>query len=391
MNTAPPNTDPPNIEPALKALADALHGEGPAVELSADADGNVVVSAVETPGFEDAAVVVRTSGSTGTPKATVLTVEALAASSVATAFALKGEGQWLLALPLQYVAGVQVLVRSLFAGTRPWAMDLSAGFTPEAFTAAAQELTDKIRFTSLVPTQLQRLLEAPSAETLAALRRFNGILLGGGPVSPELLAAARDAGARVITTYGSAETCGGCVYDGFPLEDVLARVDGDGRILLGGATLAAGYLGEAGPAADDFFEEDGVRWYRTGDLGSIDADGKLTVLGRADDVIITGGVKVSATHVQAELEKLDGVLAAFVAGVPSAEWGQAVAAYVAVEDSSHAGTEGFTARQHDAMHDALGRLAPKTVLAAAGLMMLPNGKPDRLGMTVLLDALHQGK
>jgi acyl-CoA synthetase (AMP-forming)/AMP-acid ligase II len=194
----------PNIEPALKALADALHGEGPAVELSADADGNLVVSAVETPGFEDAAVVVRTSGSTGTPKATVLTVEALAASSVATAFAHKGEGQWLLALPVQYVAGLQVLVRSLFAGTRPWAMDLSGGFTPEAFTAAAQELTDKIRFTSLVPTQLQRLLDAPSAETLAALRRFNGILLGGGPASPELLAAARDAGARVITTYGSA-------------------------------------------------------------------------------------------------------------------------------------------------------------------------------------------
>jgi O-succinylbenzoic acid--CoA ligase len=392
----PPNIEPAtvgsaNLDSALKALADALHGEGPAVELSAGADGNVVVSAVETPGFEDAAVVVRTSGSTGTPKATVLTVEALAASSVATAFALKGEGQWLLALPLQYVAGVQVLVRSLFAGTRPWAMDLSEGFTPEAFTAAAQELTDKIRFTSLVPTQLQRLLDSPSAETLAALRRFNGILLGGGPASPELLAAARDAGLRVITTYGSAETCGGCVYDGFPLEDVLARVDEDGRILLGGATLAAGYLGDAGPAADDFFEDDGVRWYRTSDLGSIDADGKLTVLGRADDVIITGGVKVSATHVQAELEKLDGVTAAFVAGVPSAEWGQAVAAYVAVEDSSPAGIEGLTARRHDALHDALGRLAPKTLLAAGELMMLPNGKPDRLGMTVLLDALHQGK
>lgn len=104
---------------------------------------------------------VRTSGSTGTPKATVLTVDALAASSMATAFALKGEGQWLLALPVQYVAGVQVLVRSLFAGTRPWAMDLSNGFTTDGFTAAALELTDKIRFTSLVPAQLQRLLEEP--------------------------------------------------------------------------------------------------------------------------------------------------------------------------------------------------------------------------------------
>ncbi|MGZ4660344.1 MAG: AMP-binding protein [Arthrobacter sp.] len=365
----------------------ALHGEGPAVELTVDTDGSLLVSAADTPGFEDAAVVVRTSGSTGTPKATVLTVDALAASSVATAFALKGEGQWLLALPPQYVAGVQVLVRSLFAGTRPWVMDLSGGFTPEAFTAAAQELTDKIRFTSLVPTQLQRLLDSPTAETLAALRRFNGILLGGGPASVDLLAAARDAGLRVITTYGSAETCGGCVYDGFPLEDVLVRVDGTGRILLGGATLAAGYLDDPELNAGSFFEEDGVRWYRTNDLGSIDADGRLTVVGRADDVIITGGVKVSAAQVQAELEKLDGVLAAFVAGVPSAEWGQAVAAYVAVADSSAEGIADFTARGWP----TLGTMAPKTVLAAAELKMLPNGKPDRLEMIGALTSLHQGK
>jgi O-succinylbenzoic acid--CoA ligase len=376
-----------NIAPALKALMAALHGEGPAVELSVDADGGLLVSAADTPGFEDAAVVVRTSGSTGTPKATVLTVDALAASSMATAFALKGEGQWLLALPPQYVAGVQVLVRSLFAGTRPWVMDLSGGFTPEAFTAAAQELTDKIRFTSLVPTQLQRLLDSPTTETLAVLRRFNGILLGGGPAPADLLAAAREAGVRVITTYGSAETCGGCVYDGFPLEDVLVRVDGTGRILLGGATLAAGYLDDPALSAGSFFEEDGVRWYRTSDLGSIDADGRLTVLGRADDVIITGGVKVSAAQVQLELEKLDGVLAAFVAGVPSAEWGQAVAAYVAVADSSAEGIAEFTGRGFS----TLGTMAPKTVLAAAELKMLPNGKPDRLQMIGALASLHQGK
>ena len=286
---------------------------------------------------------VRTSGSTGTPKATVLTVDALAASSMATAFALKGEGQWLLALPVQYVAGVQVLVRSLFAGTRPWAMDLSGGFTPEAFTAAALELTDKIRFTSLVPTQLQRLLDAPSAETLAVLRRFNGILLGGGPASPELLAAARDAGVRVVTTYGSAETCGGCVYDGFPLEDVLVRVDGDGRILLGGATIAAGYLGDPGLTAERVLRGGRRPLVPHQRPRHLDADGKLTVLGRADDVVITGGVKVSAAHVQAELEKLDGVRAAFVAGVPSAEWGQALAAYVALADSSPEGIRDFTA------------------------------------------------
>ncbi|PTT66923.1 AMP-binding protein, partial [Arthrobacter sp. HMWF013] len=213
MNNGPRTSGPLNIDPALTALAAALHGEGPAVELSIGPDGQLVVGHTETPGCDDAVAVVRTSGSTGAPKATILTVEALAASSMATAFALKGEGQWLLALPVQYVAGIQVLVRSLFAGTRPWVMDLSGGFTPEAFTAAALELTDKIRFTSLVPTQLQRLLESPSTDTLAVLRRFNGILLGGAPAPARLLEAAREAGIRVITTYGSAETCGGCVYD----------------------------------------------------------------------------------------------------------------------------------------------------------------------------------
>ncbi|OAE02863.1 AMP-binding protein [Arthrobacter sp. OY3WO11] len=395
MNTPAKAAGPLNIEPALTALAAALHGEGPAVELSISEEGALVVGHLETPGCDDAVAVVRTSGSTGAPKATVLTVESLAASSMATALALKGEGQWLLALPVQYVAGIQVLVRSLFAGTRPWVMDMSHGFTPEAFTAAAQELTDKIRFTSLVPTQLQRLLDAPSPETLAALRRFNAVLLGGAPAPASLLAAAREAGVRVITTYGSAETCGGCVYDGFPLEGVSVRVEEDGRILLGGDTIAAGYL-ESPESTDTFFEEDGVRWYRTGDLGSIDDDGRLTVLGRADDVIITGGVKVSAAHVQEELEKSGGVAAAFVAGVPSAEWGQAVAAYVALTDpapdaapGAEAGDTAVVLEQH--WHRTLGIHAPKTVLAASRLLMLPNGKPDRLAMTAELKARHQGK
>lgn len=378
-----------DIDPVLKALAAALHGEGPAVEIVVGTDREPRALPVET-GIEDAAVVVRTSGSTGTPKATVLTVDSLAASSVATAMALRGEGQWLLALPLQYVAGVQVLVRSLFGGTRPWAMDLSGGFTPEAFTAAAEELTDKIRFTSLVPAQLQRLLESPSPATLAALRRFNGILLGGAPASPQLLESARDAGLKVVTTYGSAETCGGCVYDGEPLDGVEVRIgEGlwEGRILLGGDTVAAGYLDAPEATAEAFFEEDGVRWYRTNDLGELASDGTLTVLGRADDVIITGGVKVSAAFIQAQLEALDGVTAAFVAGVPSREWGQAVAAYVALNDPATDASEGLTARGHA----VLGAMAPKTVLTADGLLMLPNGKPDRLAMTEQLSKLHQGQ
>jgi len=378
-----------DIDPVLKALAAALHGEGPAVEIVTQEGGELAAVPVET-GIEDAAVVVRTSGSTGAPKATVLTVDALAASSVSTAMALRGEGQWLLALPLQYVAGVQVLVRSLYAGTRPWVMDQSNGFTPEAFTAAAEELTDKIRFTSLVPTQLQRLLDSPAPETLAVLRRFNAILLGGAPASPVLLATAHAEGLKVVTTYGSVETCGGCVYDGEPLDGVEVRIgegELEGRILLGGDTVAAGYLDAARASKAAFFEEDGVRWYVTGDLGELGDDGKLTVLGRADDVIITGGIKASATYIQGKLEALDGVNAAFVAGVPSREWGQAVAAYVAAADPSPEGVKGITAR----VAGALGVLAPKTVFADTELPMLPNGKPDRLAMIERLSELHQGQ
>jgi O-succinylbenzoic acid--CoA ligase len=204
----------------------------------------------------------------------------------------------------------------------------------------------------------------------------------------------------VVTTYGAAESSGGCVYNGFPLEGVSVRVEADGRILLGGDTIAAGYLEAPDEASATFFEEDGVRWYRTSDLGSIDDDGRLTVLGRADDVIITGGIKVSAAHVQEELEKSDAVAAAFVAGVPSAEWGQAVAAYVALAgmDSSATLGRGSSAGSRDhavvleqEWHRTLGILAPKTVLTSSALLMLPNGKPDRLAMAAKLNDLHQGK
>jgi O-succinylbenzoic acid--CoA ligase len=222
----------------------------------------------------------------------------------------------------------------------------------------------------------------------------------------------------VVTTYGAAETCGGCVYGGFPLEGVAVRLAEDGRIHLGGATLAAGYLDAPGLTAEAFTDEDGDRWYRTNDLGTLDSDGRLTVLGRADDVIITGGVKVSAAHVQEELEKFDGVAAAFVAGVRSATWGQAVAAYVAVDGGSSSeapagassgassgasagggsGSDGGSgadgtngAALAEEWHRTLGLLAPKTVLPASELIMLPNGKPDRLAMIERLNALHQGK
>ncbi len=377
-----------NIEPLLKALSEALSGEGPAVQIAPDGSFELIEqSALGLPAGSETeiAAVVLTSGSTGTPKRTLLSVEALAASSVGTAMALQGEGQWLLALPMNYVAGLQVLVRSLFAGTRPWAMDLSGGFTPEAFTEAALELTDNTRFTSLVPTQLSRLLTNPSAETLTVLRRFNAILLGGGPVNPALLEAARGAGLNVVTTYGMSETCGGAVYNGVPLDGVELAIR-DGRIWLGGPVVAAGYLGDAQLTDEHFVEEehDGelVRWYASGDLGELDSEGRLRVLGRADDVIITGGLKVSAGAVTDGLHKVPGVREAFVVPVPSEEWGQQVAAMVV---SALAEAELLAAAsEHLEAH-----LLPKTVVFVSELPLLPNGKPDRTAiLATLAHAAH---
>ncbi|WP_154606194.1 AMP-binding protein [Arthrobacter sp. AQ5-05] len=370
-----------NIEPLLKALSEALAGEGPAVQIAPDGSFTLIPQAeLGLPAGSEAeiAAVVLTSGSTGTPKRTMLSVDALAASSVSTAMALRGEGQWLLALPLNYVAGLQVLVRSLFAGTRPWTMDLSGGFTADAFTAAAEELTDKMRFTSLVPTQLTRLLANSSAQTLTALRRFNAVLLGGAPASTVLLEAARGAGINVVTTYGMSETCGGCVYDGVPLDGVQLAIR-EGRILLGGPVVATGYAG--GSPAGSFFEEESdgerVRWYATGDLGEIDGAGRLRVLGRADDVIISGGLKVSAASVVAGLHQIQGVREAFVGPVDSAEWGQQVAALVV-----GTGTPESVRTAAGAFLEP--HMLPKIVVFVSELPELSTGKPDRQAILALL-------
>ena len=358
-----------DFEATLKVVAAALNDEGPAVEiLPGDTTGS---HRIETPqdAPEGTAAVVRTSGSTGTPKRTVLPANALAVSSMSTAEYLGAEGQWLLALPVHYVAGLAVLTRSLYAGTRPWAMDLSTSFTAEAFTAAAGELTDKVRMTSLVPTQLARLLADPAPKTIAALRRFNTILLGGGPASESLRASARSHGLKIIRTYGMTETCGGCVYDGEALPGV--RIDTvEGRIRLGGDVLAGGYLGAPEQSAERFLvDAEGERWFTTDDLGQYE-NGLLSVAGRLDDVINTGGVKVSAAAVAAAVETVPGVRSALVVGVPDTEWGSAVGALVTGDATGEAIRDGVRA--------SLGRSAvPRRLLQVSELPELPGGKPDR--------------
>jgi O-succinylbenzoic acid--CoA ligase len=321
-------------------------------------------------------VVIATSGSTGEPKLVALSAAALRASAKATADRLGGPARWLLALPAEHVAGVQVILRAHLAGAPPVVQDLRPGFRVDDFTAATAALGDGRRYTSLVPTQLLRVLDA-GGPALDALRSYDAILVGGAALEPGLRSRAVDAGARIVTTYGMSETCGGCVYDGVPLDGVVVDLDPDGRVLLGGPTLAEGYLGRPEETADTFV---GGR-FRTGDLGRF-ADGRLEILGRADDVIITGGEKIAPAAVERVLAAQPGVRAVCVVGVPDPEWGQVVAAAV-VRGADAA--EGWVEPLRAAVRSELGRAAvPRRVIALPEIPVRGIGKPDRRAVAHLV-------
>jgi O-succinylbenzoic acid--CoA ligase len=324
------------------------------------------------------ALVIETSGSTGVPKRVALSTDALLASAAASASALGGSGQWLLALPAHYVAGAQVLVRSIAAETEP-AILPPGHFDPARFGALAATMTGDARFVSLVPAQLARLADAASDDTtlLESLRRFTGILVGGQSLRAGLRDRAAELGLNVVTTYGSSETSGGCVYDGTPIGNTHARVI-DGRIELAGAVLAEGYLGDPERTTDAFYVDDGLRWYRTGDLGAI-ADGQVTVTGRADNVIISGGEKVLLDAVEAVVRECEGFEEAVVIAVENAEWGQVPVVAVAgpAGGSLNALREYVVRRLSRAA-------APARIHTLDALPMLPSGKPDRVAIGRLL-------
>jgi o-succinylbenzoate---CoA ligase len=356
----------------LGALAGALDG-GPAV-LPVEPGQSFPAPGEPDPGT---AVVIMTSGSSGEPKLVQLPASALRDSAEATAVRLDGPGRWLLALPATHVAGVQVIVRSLLAGHDPVHQDLRDGFRSAGFAAATAELAGaQRRYTSLVPTQLVRLLDAGGA-ALEALRSYHAVLVGGAALDAGLRARALAAGVRVVTTYGMSETAGGCVYDGVPLDGVQVRLDAEGGIRLGGPTLASGYLGRPEETARAF--TDG--WFRTGDHGRF-RDGRLEVLGRLDDMIITGGEKVAPAAVERILLTQPGVRAACVVGLPDPEWGQVVAAAVIADPAADAPD---LDRLPDAVRAELGRAAaPRRLRTLPEIPLLGIGKPDRDAVAELL-------
>jgi O-succinylbenzoic acid--CoA ligase len=269
---------------------------------------------------DDVAVVVSTSGTTGVPKGAMLTASALTASAEATHRRLGGPGRWLLALPVYHVAGLQVLVRSVIADTTPVAVD--ARGDGDELASAVASLGSGRRYASLVAAQLDKALQDPVAT--GALASLDAVLIGGGPMPAGVAERASAAGISVVRTYGMSETAGGCVYDGVPLDGVLVRID-DGRVVLGGATLAKGYRN---PAEPDPFAEPG--WFRTDDIGAVDDSGVLRVLGRVDDAISTGGLTVLPQLVEATLATHPAVADAAVFGVADERLGQRVVAAVVV-------------------------------------------------------------
>lgn len=379
-HSGPEVVDADDLSAIRRALTAALDGTGrPLLTVSAR-DRDRVLRLLDDAGSVDPdenpeappALVMPTSGSTGTPKVVILSASALTASARATHRQLGGDGQWLLSLPTSGIAGLQVITRSVLAGTEPVVVAPSA--VPVEIAAAARRMVGR-RYAALVPTQLHRLLAAQGGA--AALAEFDAVLVGGAAAPAGLVRSAREQGVHIVTTYGMTETAGGCVYDGRPLDEVAVAVDATGRIQIGGPTVFSGYLGR--PADTARVLSNG--WFVTSDRGRIDDAGLLVVLGRTDDVVVSGGVNVALTQVSARLLEHPDVADAVAVGVPDDEWGTAVVAFVVVKVVVAASASMMDQRAENWRNwvaDGLGRAhAPRRVMTITAMPMLANGKPDR--------------
>ena len=375
-------------ERMLAALAAALDGSGPAImpldpALPEPALTRILESFASAAVRDDTALVIATSGSTGEPKAVELSAAALTASATRSLrrIGARPSERWLCCLPTFHIAGIGVLVRSLLAGLEPV---IVPAVSPEVLAASG------CAHVSLVPTQLRRLLDAG-----ASPGTVKTVLLGGAAPAGGLLAEARAAGWRVVTTYGMSETCGGCVYDGIPLDDVSVRLgagnghavpglastghegtghEGTGQIEIAGPVLFSGYLGR--PDLTTAVLRDG--WFSAADLGRWRPDGSLDVRGRVDDVINTGGEKVMAGQVEAALGTCEGVADVVVIGLPDPDWGEAVTAFVVAADPADP-PDLEDLRSH-VRHVVSVYAAPKRVVIVSEFPLLPSGKPDRAAL-----------
>ena len=377
------------------ALPAALGGQGPALGIAPAGDDIHAVHARaavvgQTEGARvdaDVALVLATSGSTGRPRGVMLPGPALLASADAAHERLAGPGAWTLALPVTAVGGIQVLVRASVSGVAPLVLSSVGGassFDPAEFAELTWRLDPELpAYTSMVPTQAARLVDDPAG--LAALRAYEAVLVGGARTPTALLERLREEHVAAIPTYGMTETCGGMVYDGRPLEHVGVQVrdpdaSGVGRLLLTGATIARGYLGDPALTAELFVDGG----HLTGDLGRLGDDGVVEVLGRLDDVVQVGGVNVAVHAVQDLLAEV--CADACVLAEPDDTWGSRLTAYLAGEVHVPVGTVPTALDSATPDEEALaalvairlGRAAvPRRWVHLPALPHLPNGKHDR--------------
>jgi O-succinylbenzoic acid--CoA ligase len=303
--------------------------------------------------MDDVAVLAHTSGTTAAPRPVELTYGNWLWSALGSAAALGLDYQerWLCPLPVAHVGGLSILIRSAIYATTAVLRDR---FDADV---AVEELMDAelaITMVSLVPTQLQRMLDAGLA-TPPALR---WALLGGGPIAPSLPARANDAHVPVAPTYGMTEACSQIATNGWPLLGVDVRIAADGELLVRGPSVSPGAIGPDG-------------WLHTGDLGARDERGRLVIAGRKSDTIVTGGENVAPSEVESVLLVHPAVADAAVHARPDPEWGEAVVATVVLRDGSDAAADELIA--HCATQLAAFKV-PKAIGFAERLPRTPSGK-----------------
>jgi O-succinylbenzoic acid--CoA ligase len=344
---------------ALVAVAEVIDGKQALFVTPPEVAGLMPeVHGLPTEVDDDVAVIIESSGSTGVPKRIGLTVANLLSSARATQVRLGGPGQWLLALPINYIAGLQVLVRSHLADTQPVLMNTSVPFSADGFARASSLMNGERRYTSLVPTQLERLNDAIPSDpfVLEQLRTFDAILVGGQAPNPATVEHLRGLGVKVAVTYGMTETAGGCVYDGVPLDGVRVELGERGLITLSGPMVVGGSV-------------------VTNDLGEFDEHARLHILGRADRVINSGGIKLSLDRVEQWAKSQPGVRDAVSLPLSNPQFGETFICWMVVFDPERHNLD------TDKAVTELGLPARFAVWATTEeVPLLENGKPDYQGL-----------
>lgn len=348
--------------------------------------------------FDGIDLVIETSGSTmGVPRRVGLSIEAIVASIDATHTALDGPGTWIQALPAHHVAGAMTLLRSTRHDFPPRIVDTSQGFDPRALLPAIRgaHTTGSPAYLSLVPAQLSCALD--DHEVTAALATLNAVLVGGQIIAVDLLERAQSAGINIHTSYGMSETCGGIAYDGLPLKEVRLRlVDvneaGHGRLAISGPTLMTRYLDGQSPWISDDntpWTGQGQRWLLTNDLATISANGKVSILGRSDDVLISGGKNILPAHIEEALRALPGINDVCVVGLSDPLWGDRIGAAI-VAQGGYACDEATFTQIYQEISQRLGKhCAPRVICTVEQLPVLPSGKIDRRGTEQLVRVAQQ--